>query len=123
MSQAGWDYRPPLTAPLPFRRKTDETLFSVARWRKILTGVTKRIMTIAIDPEVEAGLRRRAETEGLTIAGYIERLVKADQSAEEEIERLALEGLNSGEPIKPGPGYWEAKHRRLDERLEKTGIA
>ena len=42
------------------------------------------------------------------------------QSAEDELQALALEGLNSGAPIESGPGYWEEKHRRLDERLQKT---
>jgi hypothetical protein len=86
-------------------------------------------MTITIDPKVEKRLRERAEAEGLTIAAYIERLVNLEQSADyavaeaavEELEGLALEGLNSGDPIEIGPGYWEEKHRRLDERLKKTG--
>ena len=78
-------------------------------------------MTITIDPKLEARLRERAEAEGLSVPAYVERLLKADQSAEEELESLALEGLNSGEPIPVGPGYWEEKHRRLDERLKKTG--
>jgi hypothetical protein len=78
-------------------------------------------MTITIDPKLEARLRARAEAEGLTVAAYVERLVNADQGAEEELESIALEGLNSGDPIEVGPGYWEEKHRRLDERLKKTG--
>jgi hypothetical protein len=77
-------------------------------------------MTITIDPKVEARLRERAEAEGLTVEAYVERLVKADQVADDELESFALEGLNSGEPIDVGPGYWEEKHRRLDERLNKT---
>jgi hypothetical protein len=48
-------------------------------------------------------------------------LVSADQSAGDELEALALDGLNSGDPIEAGVGYWEEKHRRLDERLERTG--
>lgn len=78
-------------------------------------------MPITIDPKLEARLRERAEAEGLSIPDYVERLVNADQSAEEEIESLALEGLNSGSPIEVGTGYWEAKHRQLDERVTKTG--
>jgi hypothetical protein len=78
-------------------------------------------MSITIDPKVEARLRERAEAEGLSVTAYVERLVNADQSAEDELEGLALDGLNSGEPIEVGPGYWEEKHRRLDERLKKTG--
>ena len=78
-------------------------------------------MAITIDPKIEERLRQRAEAEGLTVAAYVERLVNADQAAEAEIESLALEGLHSGDPIEIGPGYWEEKHRRLNERLTKTG--
>jgi hypothetical protein len=77
-------------------------------------------MTITIDPKLETQLRRRAETEGLTVTAYVERLIKDDEAALDELESLALEGVNSGDPIQVGPGYWEEKHRRLDERLKKT---
>jgi len=79
-------------------------------------------MPITIDPKLEARLREPAEAEGISVTDYVERLVKAEQSAEEELEALALEGLNSGDAIQAVPGYWEEKHRRLDERLKKTGI-
>jgi hypothetical protein len=81
-------------------------------------------MAITIDAKVEQRLLERAEAEGLTVTAYIERLVDADQSgaeAEEELEGLAIEGLNSGELIEVGPGYWEEKHRRLDEGLKTAG--
>ena len=78
-------------------------------------------MTITIGPKLEARIREKAEAEGLTVSAYVERLVGADQLAEEELESLALEGLNFGAPIEVGPGYWEEKHRRLDERLKRTG--
>ena len=76
-------------------------------------------MSITIHPELESRLRARAEAEGLTVDAYLERLVRAEQSARDELEALALEGLNSGPPIEAGPEYWEAKHRRLDERLRE----
>ena len=57
----------------------------------------------------------------MSVDAYVERLVRADEDAEDELEALAIEGLDSGEPIEVGPGYWEEKHRRLDERLKKTG--
>ena len=79
-------------------------------------------MTITIGPKLEARIREKAEAEGLTVSAYVERLVGADQLAEEELESLALEGLNSGDPIPVGPGYWEEQHRRLDDRLKKTGM-
>ena len=78
-------------------------------------------MTITIDPKLEARLLERAGAEGLTVTAYVERLLNADQAAVEELESLALDGLNSGNPIQVGSGYWEEKHRRLDERLKKTG--
>lgn len=78
-------------------------------------------MTIMIDPKLEARIHEKAEAEGLTVDARVERLVGADQAAEEELECLALEGLNSGAAIEVGPGYWEEKHRRLDERLKRTG--
>ena len=74
-------------------------------------------MSISIHPELETKLRARAQAEGLTVEAYLERLVRAEQSAEDELAELALEGLNSGEPIEPGPGYWEAKHQKLDACL------
>jgi hypothetical protein len=78
-------------------------------------------MTITIDPKLEARIREKAEAEGLSVEAYVERLVSADQAAEEELEALALEGLNSGDPIEIGHDYWEKKHRQLDERLKRTG--
>lgn len=79
-------------------------------------------MTITIDPKLAARLRERAESEGLTIGAYLERLVHSDQAAEQELEALALAGLSSGAAIDVGSGYWEEKHKILDERLKKTGM-
>ncbi len=78
-------------------------------------------MPITIHPELEAKLRARAEAAGVSVETYIERIASDDQAAEDELEALAVEGLNSGEPIETGLGYWEEKHRRLEERLNKTG--
>jgi hypothetical protein len=78
-------------------------------------------MSIAVPPELESKIRSRAEAQGLTIETYLERLVRADQQGTEELESLALEGLNSGAPIDPEPSYWQEKHLRLDERLKNPG--
>lgn len=77
-------------------------------------------MAISISPELEAKLRARAEAAGVTVETYIERIARDDQAAEEELQALALEGLDSGDAIEVGSGYWEEKHRRLEERLKKT---
>lgn len=78
-------------------------------------------MSITLDSKVEARLRERADAAGLSVEAYVERLVRADQGAEEELQGLALDGLNSGVPIEVGPGYWEEKHRLLDSRFNMTG--
>ncbi len=77
-------------------------------------------MSITIRPEIEQALRSRAEAAGLTADAYVERLIRADQDAEDELEALASEGMRSGEAVEPGPRYWEEKHRLLDERLKAT---
>lgn len=74
-------------------------------------------MTITIDSQFESRIREKAEAEGLSVEGYIERLLTMDQAVEEELEALALEGLDSGSPVEAGPKYWEEKHRLLEERL------
>lgn len=77
-------------------------------------------MSITIHPEFESKLRALAAAEGISVEEYLERLIQAEQDAGDELQALAMEGLNSGEPIDAGPGYWEAKHRRLEERLRSS---
>jgi hypothetical protein len=78
-------------------------------------------MPIHINPELETKLRARAEAVGLTVETYIERIASDDQAAEDELTGLAVGGLISGGAMETGPGYWEEKHRRLEERLQKPG--
>jgi hypothetical protein len=80
-------------------------------------------MTITIDPKLEARILEMAEAEGLSVSAYVASLVGADQAAEDELESFALEGLESGALIEAGPGFWEEKHRRLDERLRRNGTS
>jgi len=78
-------------------------------------------MTIAIPPELETRIRGRAEAEGVTVETYVVRLLGADQHAEDELAALAIEGISSGEPFEVGLNFWESQHRRLDERLKRSG--
>ena len=75
-------------------------------------------LSIQIPPELENKLRVRAQEEGLTIEDYWERLISADERAEQEFTALALEGIQSGEPLEVTSDYWQVKHRQLDERLK-----
>src|SRR6266436_2327942 len=78
------------------------------------------VMSITIHPELDGKLRARAETEGLSVEAYVERIASDDEHAEQELEALALEGLNSGESIEANEKYWEGKRRRLIDRHQKT---
>jgi antitoxin ParD1/3/4 len=81
-------------------------------------------MSINLQPELQAKLRERAGEAGITIEAYVERLVRADEAAMNEVEELALEGLNSGEPIEAdNDEYWKEKRRRLDQHVRKTSLA
>ncbi|HLH32438.1 MAG TPA: hypothetical protein VKY31_14635 [Terriglobia bacterium] len=75
-------------------------------------------MSIRIPPDLEEKLRARARQEGLSIEDYLERLIAAEERAEQELTALAMEGIQSGEPFEATPEYWQAKHRRLDDRLK-----
>jgi hypothetical protein len=77
-------------------------------------------MSISIHPELETKLRTRAQAEGLTVEGYLEQLVRAEQSTEDELTALALDGLNSGAPIEPTADYWKTKQQKVEERLRGT---
>lgn len=77
-------------------------------------------MSITIHPPLETELRAKAKAEGISVEAYLERLLNSDQDALDELQSLANEGLNSGDPIEVDLGYWEQKHRRLDERLNSS---
>jgi hypothetical protein len=73
-------------------------------------------MAITISPALEAKLRVRAEAAGLTVESLIERIADDDQSAEAELEALAIEGLESGEPVPGDDHFWDEKRQRLVDR-------
>src|SRR5271165_272378 len=59
-----------------------------------------------------------------TPSEYVRELLRQDQRrrADERLEALLLEGLNSGKAIKITPEYWDSKRRQLIERhSKKTG--
>lgn len=44
------------------------------------------------------------------------------RKAQERLETLLLEGLESGQPIEVTPEYLEARRQALREKLEKVGV-
>ena len=76
-------------------------------------------MSITIHPPLETELRAKADAEGISVETFLERLLRSNQNVADELQPLATEGLESGDPFEVNPGYWEEKHRRLDERLNR----
>jgi hypothetical protein len=76
-------------------------------------------MSISVKPELEQRLRQRAEAEGLSVDAYLDKLLLTEDQALQELEHLLDEALDSSS-LEIGPGYWEEKHRRLDERLQSA---
>lgn len=58
-------------------------------------------------------------------SNYLEELVREDQKrrAQDRLEALLLEGLDSGPPIKVTPEYWEHKRARLLARVSRPQSA
>ncbi len=59
-------------------------------------------MSMTIHSDLEVRLRGRAEAEG-------------------ELERLVIEGLNSGESVVGDDAFWDAMFHRLKDRQRSAG--
>jgi antitoxin ParD1/3/4 len=80
-------------------------------------------MNIALPESMKQFVQERVSEGGYSSASeYVRELIRADQKrkVEERIDALLLEGLDSGEPIPVAPEYWEAKKRKLTERLGRA---
>jgi antitoxin ParD1/3/4 len=77
-------------------------------------------MNIALPESMKHFVQARVTEGGYSSTSeYVRELIRADQKrkAEERIDALLLQGLDSGEPIPVTKEYWEEKKRRLVERL------
>jgi antitoxin ParD1/3/4 len=80
-------------------------------------------MNIALPESMKQFVQERVSGGGYSsVSEYIRELIRADQKrmAQERIDALLLEGLDSGQPIPVTQEYWEEKKRKLTERLGKT---
>jgi antitoxin ParD1/3/4 len=80
-------------------------------------------MNIALPDAMKHFVQDRVSEGGYSsVSEYVRELIRADQrrKAEERIDALLLEGLDSGPPIPVTAEYWEEKKRRLTERLGKA---
>jgi antitoxin ParD1/3/4 len=80
-------------------------------------------MNIALPESMKHYVQERVSEGGYSSASeYVRELIRADQKrrADDRIDALLLEGLESGEPIPVTKEYWEEKKRKLTERLSKA---
>ena len=81
-------------------------------------------VNISLPDSLRAFVERRTEEQGYgTVSDYFRDLVLKDQKRQGEarLEKLLLEGLNSGEPIEVTPEYIGAKLQRLVEQHANQG--
>ena len=79
-------------------------------------------MNIALPESLKHYVQGRVSEGGYSsVSEYVRELIRADQKrkAEERIDALLLDGLDSGQSVTVTPESWEEKKRRLAERLHK----
>lgn len=80
-------------------------------------------MNVALPESMKNFVQEQVAQGGYSsVSEYIRELIRSDQKrkAEERIDALLLEGLDSGEPIPVTSEYWEVKKQKLAERLGKA---
>lgn len=80
-------------------------------------------MNIALPEAMKQFVQDRVSEGGYSsVSEYIRELIRADQrrKAEERIDALLLEGLDSGAAVPVTPEYWDEKKRKLTERLARA---
>ncbi len=80
-------------------------------------------MNIALPESMKHFVQERVAEGGYSsVSEYVRELIRADQKrkAEDRIDALLLEGLDSGESIAVTEEYWQEKKRKLTERLGKA---
>ena len=81
-------------------------------------------LNISLPKSLKEHVERQVQAEGYsTPSEYIRALLREDQKrkAEQKLEALLLEGLNSGEAIRTDPAYWKKKRRKLAGQHRKSG--
>jgi hypothetical protein len=76
-------------------------------------------MSLNLPPELEAKLREGAASEGLSIEAYVERLVWMEEATSDSLADLAVEGIDSGDPIEVNSEFWEERRQQLQDRRNR----
>lgn len=76
--------------------------------------------SVPVTPELDAEVRKRIRDGGFSsVAEYVRTALRTDLrlARDEQLEKLLLEGLESGEGTEVTPEYWEKRRRELNARL------
>src|SRR4030095_11922858 len=87
--------------------------------RAIIVHMSMTSLNISLPQPLKDFVEERVKEGGYsTPSEYVRGLLREDQKrrAEERLEALLLEGLNSGKPIAVTPEYWEKKRQQLIKR-------
>ena len=71
-------------------------------------------LNISVPASVETWINEQVRSGHYPSASdYLRNLVQTDQQSRQRLDKLLLEGLNSGAAFTPDNGYWAAKKRKL----------
>lgn len=78
-------------------------------------------VTISLGPELMPRIESAAQHDGKAIPDYIVAVLNqaVPEPYDEELERLLLEGLNSGPGIEVTPAYWKELRARIEAKHGK----
>ncbi len=82
--------------------------------------------SVPVTPELDAEVRRRMQEGGFSsIAEYVRTALRTDleHARRDRLEKLLLEGLESGQGTEVTPEYWEERRHELNARLAKRKSA
>ncbi len=77
-------------------------------------------MNISLPEDMKAFVETQVRAGGYSTASeYLRELIREAKKrvAEERLEKLLLEGINSGPGIEVTPEFWERAHQELERRI------
>lgn len=79
-------------------------------------------MNISLPDEMKAFVEEQIQQGGYSTASeYLRDLIRDAQkrAAQDRLETLLLEGLDSGPGVEVTPEFWEEAHRELERRIQR----
>lgn len=79
-------------------------------------------MNVSLPESLRKFAEERAAKGYSSVSEYFRVLLREDQKrlAQERLEQLLLEGLDSGEPIEVTPEFWRDLRKEVSERVRKA---